>query len=574
MRTSRFALLGLFMVLVMAGTPLVARTAVAQSNGLEGDHTYTSPQFGYTLTWTDDWGTRERDVTSNPGGFDSILISSNDGDLLVQGQPGRISPVDAVTKRIDIQGTPEQVITDHLDAEIPSVEMLVGRNRIHIESFSLSDVGATILIVLTAREREYDAALAAAQNDITFNDQPILSGAAPGSGTTGDAVPTETATAPPAEATEAPPTGGGPGSDGRSTGEATATSETGGTTETPGRYTGDVYGYTLQYDPDIWEVLQEDQNEDGDLLLLASDTGTAFIWSTSMYGNDAVACLDGESAYYGETDPTVSDWTPATGEDGKVLRAEGEGYAWGVFTLTYTSEDEGSEAVDLADYIECRAIPGTDAVVIMQGSSSPEMYNDHLQTVLDILDTLTFADGSQTETELANRASSNAPVERSTTAQVTDPDAIPGLDGRVYTSPGFGYTMPIPDQWRIVGVETTDADEKLTLSNGISEVTFWATSGYTGDLAGCVDAAADASGLDLTLQTNYQGEAFRGANRSSAYGNFTYQSADKEEIIYFVSCQPLGETGDFLITIQDVPSVQFAAQRGARVELQKAIQLP
>jgi hypothetical protein len=235
-----------------------------------------------------------------------------------------------------------------------------------------------------------------------------------------------------------------------------------------------------------------------------------------------------------------------------------------VFRLVYTN-DEGDE-VDLVDYIECREIPGDDAVVIIFASASPDDYNEHLEQVLEV------ADSIEIEGEVLEPGTSDDPEEPEEPEEPEDIDT--GLSGSLFTSPAYGFTIDIPSQWRIESERLTADNEELVLSNGISDITIRATSDYQGDLAGCVDFAAEESGLDLELDTNAEGEPFRGEGRREAYGNFRYTDDNGDEMMYFIACQHIVDDESVLILVQDVPYDQFASQRKFRAELEDSIMIP
>lgn len=561
----------LVIVVVLALIPLFGVTAAAAAqNGLQDDNAYESPQFGYTVEWGDDWSVRARDVISNRGGYDTLTLRGEAGTLLIQGQGSNVTASDAVEKRIQIEGRDTDVVTQNLEGDVPMTEMVVGRNRILIEGYTLDTNKAVVIIVLSARERDFDDALASVHEQVLFNDGQILTGQDVVEGNGGEATetPTEEAAVEPTEETArtvSAPTSA------VSTVEATAATEDateapvdptdGGTSvsqEAEGTYTGTLNGYTVEFDPDLWEVSDVIESDESDGIHLVSDSGTLTIWSWSGYGADPVACLDGEANYYAQDDPNVEDWMPAEDANGDPIRYETEDYAYGVFTLTYTDPDDG-EVTELVDYVECRTIPGADASVIIFGSSTPELYNDHLDMVLDVAETITFANEDTPE------------VSQPVTTPAEDDIPASGLSGSLYTSPSFGFTIDIPLQWQVQDEQLAQNDEQIMLTNGTSDVLIWATDAYNGDLAGCVDFAAENAPYELELAETAEGKPFRGDDRNGAYGNFLYDGGDEA---YSISCQYIEEGESVLILAQDVPADELASQRKFRIDLQQSIELP
>src|SRR5690606_28485151 len=118
-----------------------------------GGHTYVSPQFGYTVTWGGEWQARSRDGISNPGGYATLTRRGDLGTLLIQGQGDTETAAAAVQRRAGIEGRADEFISEELGGDVPRIEMLVGRNQVLIEGYTLEDTDAVVVIVLTARER-------------------------------------------------------------------------------------------------------------------------------------------------------------------------------------------------------------------------------------------------------------------------------------------------------------------------------------------------------------------------------------------------------------------------------------
>ncbi|HEV2073724.1 MAG TPA: hypothetical protein VGR29_08800, partial [Thermomicrobiales bacterium] len=322
MRQSISTRFGILVALMLVVLPLFGVVPVAaQDSGLQDDNTYESPQFGYSVTWGEDWSVRAGDVSSDNGGYDEITLRGDDGTLWIQGEADEVTPADAVETRISLEGDEEDIVAQDLEADVPMTEMLVGRDKVLIEGYTLDD--AVVVVVLSAREHDFDAALAAVQDQVLLNGEQVLTDEeieGSGEATTN-------------EETDEP-------ADDVATGEESEEStdeevdETRNSTVTGGSYTGQLYDYALEFDEEIWEVTGEIDSDESDGLFLENETGRLTIWTWNGYGDDPVDCLDGEAAYYAE-DPTVEDWIPAEDANGDPIRNESGDYAYGVFTLTY-----------------------------------------------------------------------------------------------------------------------------------------------------------------------------------------------------------------------------------------------
>jgi hypothetical protein len=197
--------------------------------------------------------------------------------------------------------------------------------------------------------------------------------------------------------------------------------------------------------------------------------------------------------------------------------------------------------------------------------------------------------GSDEPTEEATEEATETPEPEETPVATpggfATPQASPvptgetGLDGSTFTSPGFGFTLEIPADWSVEDELIAVGEERLTLSNGTSVVTLNATSAYSGDLEGCLGyarqlAEADPDYANLRLGATSAGDPFQGVDDRSAYALFRYTGADGTEMAHFVHCQAIVEGESVLILTQDVPYDEYATERGARRQIQNAIDLP
>lgn len=100
------------------------------------------------------------------------------------------------------------------------------------------------------------------------------------------------------------------------------------------------------------------------------------------------------------------------------------------------------------------------------------------------------------------------------------PSGESGLSGSTFTSPGFGFTLEIPDGWTVDREAIAEGDEQLALTNGTSLVTVHATSLFSGGLARCVDwakslVAGDGQHEDMKLSITLRDSRSRGRTISA-----------------------------------------------------------
>lgn len=517
-------------VLVLLALIPASSATVAQSA-----NSYIIPDFGVTISWTDDWQIAPDGEHPNAIG----LVRGNSIELWIDVYGPHISPRDAVEPLPD-----DVVVTDESDANPPWAIFDIDGNPLHVQAFTLESGSATVVASIYTTPDLLSEVTEIVSAEITLDGAPFFS-----------------------DDTSADVPGTGESSN------VTRTTRT-GTQGDPGltesgleSFTGPVYGYSLAYDPEIWRLDAEINEGAVDGIRLVSESSTFTVWAWDNYGTDAAACLAGEERYYSSAVEDISDWQPAIGADGQELRYESADLAWGVFSLTYTTS-RGTE-MPLIDYISCEPIPGQDAMLIVLLSANPDPYNSELDNALDVLDTLQFT-GTPTQDvpDVTETVATETPVETPMGDIINT-----NLDGSSYTSPNYGYTADIPLEWQILEESVDGGDERLVVGNGTSIVTLWATNSYTGDLAGCVDYAAINSGLDLQLDYDSTGGEFRGVYRNEAFANFVYED-NGVQMMYFVNCQAIPGTDAHLILIHDVEYDLFTGERRFRADIENSIVMP
>ncbi len=582
-------------LLAMVPTP-AAHAAQAPANSYDSG-------LGYTITWSDEWVYDETFSIRSEGVLDLITLwNSNSDFLMISGVVGgNVTPASLL-----VPGEGDEVISSDLEAEVPRLVTESDGFRSIAEGYELVEAGVVISVSLTATVANYDTTLAQVQGDVKINASPVLSGQPLAEGDTPTdltgaaeptAEPTSGVTRTQRGGSETPAATEAPSTVTRTTRNAnqtptpteatasTVTRTTRNANETPTptaeaaqvvtgnleTFVGPVFGYAFNYDPALWEAGEPITSEDVDGISLSSPTSSLTVWAWKGYGNDPVACLEGEAAYYASEVESISAWEPVLDANGDPLRGEDPEFAWGVYSLTY--QNDAGDQTPLIDYIGCQPIPGQDAVLIVLLSSVPETYNDNLDLTFDILDTVQFnAEAAQPQPTEAT-APTTVAAEPTTAAAENRTEIDTSFDGSLYTSPTYGFTVYVPLEWTIVSETAEGAEERLVISNGTSELTLWATNAPVGDLSGCVDYAADNSGKNLSLLQNSTGGDFRGDNGEEAFGNFVYD-ANGVQMMYFIGCRPIPGTDGVLIVIQDVEFSQFTSERRFRTDIEESITMP
>jgi hypothetical protein len=379
-------LLALAMLLTSLAAIAPAGIAAAQNDrGLIDATSYQSPQFGYTLTWSEPWAVQDRDVITNPGGFDTITLRSDAGTLRVSGRADTYNPLTFLQDTIAIQlASGGEVINQDTTGAVPTAELQLGADRMRLDVVSLPDAGAIVLVSLRAPEGQYADALASASASVQLAGAPVF-GAAPA---------TTTTTGAPASSTpEAPVT--------------TSTVEVLGSGIEGTTYTSPNFGFSVNWDTAVWTVPDEaEYSEPGyDSLKLESDTGPIWVTGWEAYDGNPSSCLLGEQTYYDDPEAGISEYQIAVDANGNELTGADEHAAWGVFTNVYTDpENPSAEPINYVDYIRCVSMGDSKSVVIFYSFARRDVYNDHIGKVIGLVDSLQLPAAAATPPATATEA--------------------------------------------------------------------------------------------------------------------------------------------------------------------------
>jgi hypothetical protein len=608
MRHRIFRHLAVLVALVLTMSALVpgfARSTLAQSDA--PDNEIVNSEFPYRIGWNDPW--TEISEADAP----ALMLSDDAGTTItLRGEEEGLAPADRLQQEIAqivyLNGTTANV-TDESD-DVATAEWRSNSLSRLVSVIAAPDAGAIVIVTLVAPAADFDAALASAAEDVTLEGDP-LPVATPGTPDRPDDKEQvkEPAEQPSDESSETPDI-------------KLPTQEPLGNGVDGSTYTSPNFGYSFEWDDSVWEVAEDGEYsaEMYDQLTLDSDSGRLNIYAFEDYDGDPAACLAGESEYYG-TDPSIEDYEQATDDNGDPIGGETSTSAFGVYTSSYTiDESEGSRSatVTLVGYIECRHLSDT-AVLVIAAFAPKQSYNNFVDQFVEVTDSIVLYDESATSDDVSPEATETPESDRdaedaaddtgtgsgsdddTTGRRPADPGvrpgqtednatpeaAIPGderdsddtsgetaIEGSVFTSPGFGFTLDIPATWSVEDEQLDEGNETLILNNGTSTVTVWATSEFDGEtLPDCVRFAADAAEHDLTPELRADGSVFQGSDDLSAYAAYTYDD-DGTETTWFAKCQWIDEGQSVLIIIQDVPTADYASERRARRQIENLIELP
>ncbi len=449
-------LLALALLLASLAMVAPAGAAAAQNDrGLIDATSYQSPQFGYSVTWAEPWAVQDRDVITNPGGFDTITLRSNTGTLRISGRADTYNPLIFLQDTIAIQlASGGELINQDTVSAVPTAELQVGGDRMRLDVISLPASGAIVLVSLRAPEGQYATALDEARGGVQIDGVAVFGGGA----STGE-TPTEIATQEGTATTTETPL-------------PTSTVEVLGSGIEGDTYTSPNFGFAVSWDPNTWTVPDEaEYSEPGlDMLRLEADTGPVLVTGWEAYDGNPSSCLLGEQTYYNDPESGISEYQVAVDANGNELTGSDEHSAWGVFTNVYTDpENPNAEPVNYVDYINCVSMGDGASVVIFYSYARREDYNDHIGKVIALVDSLNLPAAAGTPPSTPAPATETPGTE---TPTIAAPSPTAGLETPVTTATAAaGQSATVGDtevswsgEWEPTG--STSGSQQVALSRG------------------------------------------------------------------------------------------------------------
>ncbi len=150
-------------------------------------------------------------------------------------------------------------------------------------------------------------------------------------------------------------------------------------------YTSPQYGWSVAWDDEIWEVMDESSEDAGDLLQLEDPLNTVYFESYEGFDGNALDCVEAEVEELAEQG--AESILPGKDADGDEIMGGDTESAYAVYTFSYTVEDD--IVIDLVEYNECRRLPH-DAVLEISQLTVREAYNDAAPAVQDLLAAVTM----------------------------------------------------------------------------------------------------------------------------------------------------------------------------------------
>lgn len=164
-------------------------------------------------------------------------------------------------------------------------------------------------------------------------------------------------------------------------------------------YSDDAFGFDVSWDADIWQPVDEASK---DYLTIETTTTSLYFEGLAYSGtiDEAFAELTDPAAI--EDGTTLTEWLPAENAAGKPLSGRSGKGRYGVFTYVFT--DTGTEDSERrVAYIEVQPlVDGESVVAITAVTYDKAAYNDDIELVFAVIDTLAVTGEQPTEPEKDN----------------------------------------------------------------------------------------------------------------------------------------------------------------------------
>lgn len=157
-------------------------------------------------------------------------------------------------------------------------------------------------------------------------------------------------------------------------------------------WTSPTYGFTVSWAGMDWQVdptgsLAGVGPERLDRLHLVNAASSLYFEGATRYQGDLAACV-AEEANILSREPGVSDVRPYRDAAGAVVAEESAESSAAAFLLTL---DVGGQALELADYVECRPLVADEAVLIVTLVTNPALFEEELVAAREVMETITLA---------------------------------------------------------------------------------------------------------------------------------------------------------------------------------------
>ncbi len=155
-------------------------------------------------------------------------------------------------------------------------------------------------------------------------------------------------------------------------------------------YESPAFGYSLEWDDEIWQVEEAETSDDNDFLYLTSDASDLYFESYERFDGDAVECRDNAVSSI-EDDDRVTEFELLDEDDD-------DASAFATFSYVVTIDDE---ALPMTQSSECRVLVEGESVLQIDHLAPQDDFETESDLVADVLDTVVIPGAEAGDTEVA-----------------------------------------------------------------------------------------------------------------------------------------------------------------------------
>lgn len=431
--------------------------AAAQADpGLISATEYESPQFEFTLAWDDPWSVVEDSVTSEDDQFDTIDLETPNAylDIILVFGADAEGALEILLENTEQSGeNVEEIGSDAGDGFVSStVEFTFtsssGREVLFRKYHEVGAIdaingesalfAATLLAQADNFEDEWNSLVESVERD---GRNPVFLGTPEGirgSSTTSRDEPND------------------------------SRSRSGGIDGD--QFTGPIYGFSVQWDADLWEA-EDLSDKSTDKLLLISDTAEIEIGSFRTKAGDLRTCATDNANILRETEGITR-----VGRETNYPLPDTPKDAFS--RLYHYTDTTGRRDVVYLQYFECRPLAEETFLKISFKAAAAD-YEDELPNYQDVIDTL----------ELGGKPPAGNGTDNGNTG---NRGRAPVLSDTSYTGGAFDFTVEFDDAiWTPEEQEPEEGYEGVLLDSRNTSVWIEAIASFDGDPDECIEAAAD-----------------------------------------------------------------------------------
>lgn len=315
-------------------------------------------------------------------------------------------------------------------------------------------------------------------------------------------------------------------------------------------FTGPNFGWSVEWDEDIWAFDDEDNSGGGDYFSLVTVEGEPFALSqffgAEEFGGDPDECVSGWEDFISNRD-AVSDVDEDTRVELPETPDDGANTAY-----TYVSEADNGTEFDLIEYVACQTLVEDEAVLIHTVITTQDDFEDLIPLIDDLAAEIILPDNTRGRGDDEDE-------------ETPDTDAT-GIDGNEYVGPNFGWELTWDDDiWTVDAEDNSGGSDFISLESEDPSafVLFLAIEDFDGDPDDCaedwgdqIEDRGDAEDVEEATDLDVPDEP-RGATGAAYTYSVEVRGGDTIDIVEYVQCYELVEGEAVLEVILQAPEDEY-----------------